>query len=272
LTLAVGACTGVAARPYADRVPPGYSEARPAPLVLLLHGYTMSGAIQESYFAMGAATDRLGHLLAMPDGRTDSLGNRFWDAGPCCGDARSGDDDVTYLLAVLDDMAERYAVDAERVYAVGFSNGGFMAHRLACEHPERFAGIASFAGTTWAEPDACDARGAVDVLQIHGTADDIIRYDGQATPDAEGLTYASAEATVGYWASVNGCDAALVEGSDRRDLDADAAGDETVTLGHTCPDARAALWRMDGTTHLPTLRTPAWGDGILGWLTTPPTP
>jgi polyhydroxybutyrate depolymerase len=238
--------------------------------VLLLHGYTMSGHAQEAYFAMGAATDRLGYLLAMPDGRIDRAGERYWGAGPCCASDPSDADDVAYLTSVLDDMAARYAIDAERVYVVGFSNGGFMAHRLACELPDRVAGVASFAGTTWPDPADCGARGAVDVLQIHGTADDIVRYEG--APSSEPFSYASAEATVRYWAAVNGCEPERVEDGERADLDDDVAGDETALSRHACTGARAELWRMEGTDHVPKLRTPAWGDRILAWLSAAQTP
>jgi polyhydroxybutyrate depolymerase len=265
--MTAAACSGVAARPYDDRVPPMYTDDDPAPLVLLLHGYTMSGAEQEAYFAMGDATDRLGYLLAMPDGRKDKDGQRFWDAGPCCEFSRPpGEEDVAYLLAVLDDMASRYTVDAERVYVVGFSNGGFMAHRLACEHPDRFAGIASFAGTTWLDPAACGASAPMDVLQIHGTADEIVPYEGLPTPDAEGWTCASAEGVSDHWATVNGCGAPLTASSDRFDLDADVEGAETAALRRACDGPRSELWRMEGSPHVPPLRAPAWGDGILAWL------
>lgn len=55
-------------------------------------------------------------------------------------------DDVAYVDAVLDLLAREYAVDASRVYASGFSNGGGMTSRLALERHDRFAAIAAAAG------------------------------------------------------------------------------------------------------------------------------
>jgi polyhydroxybutyrate depolymerase len=40
---------------------------------------------------------------------------------------------VAYLGAVIDDVAAHYTVDPKRFFVIGHSNGGFMAHRLACE-------------------------------------------------------------------------------------------------------------------------------------------
>jgi polyhydroxybutyrate depolymerase len=55
-------------------------------------------------------------------------------------------DDVAFVDAVLDLLATQYAVDASRIYASGFSNGGGMTSRLALERYDRFASVAAAAG------------------------------------------------------------------------------------------------------------------------------
>jgi polyhydroxybutyrate depolymerase len=42
-----------------------------------------------------------------------------------------GDDDVLFVSNILDDLQKNYCVDAHRIYATGFSNGGGMTTLLA---------------------------------------------------------------------------------------------------------------------------------------------
>ena len=50
-------------------------------------------------------------------------------------------DDVAFLTLLVADVAKAYAVDPNRVYAAGHSNGGIMALRLACEASDVFAAV-----------------------------------------------------------------------------------------------------------------------------------
>ena len=61
------------------------------------------------------------------------------------------------MRAVVADVQRRYSVDPQRVYATGMSNGGMLAHRLACEAADVFAGIAAVAGTDVAAMAALQA-------------------------------------------------------------------------------------------------------------------
>ena len=140
----------VAARPYEVDLPAGYDPAKPAPLLLLLHGYGDRGAsLASTRWNVAAAATPRGMLLARPNGTADSHGSRFWNATDACCDFESkAIDDVGYLTAVIDDVAAHYRVDPKRVWALGLSNGGFMAHRLACDAADRFAAVVSVSGAT----------------------------------------------------------------------------------------------------------------------------
>ena len=62
------------------------------------------------------------------------------NAGSCCGSAVSqGVDDVGFVNAMIDAVDAAYCVDPKRVYAAGFSNGGMLSNRLACELGDRVA-------------------------------------------------------------------------------------------------------------------------------------
>ncbi len=144
--------------PVTVHVPPGYDPAEPAPLLMFLHGYG-PGVTGEEH---GASTefpqwaDKLGFLSVYPDGTADSEGILFWNAtDACCDFDGSGIDDSGYLRDLIESIIDELAVDTDRIYVVGASAGGFMAHRLACDHADLIAAIASVAGATWADPTMC---------------------------------------------------------------------------------------------------------------------
>jgi len=191
----------VAARPYDLHEPPQAKD--PAPLVVLLHGYGASGATQAAYLGIANATDAQGMLLAIPDGTPNALNKRFWNAtDACCAGRRTDVDDSAYLRAIVADVAAHHAVDPSRVYFVGHSNGGFMSYRMACDHADVVAAIVSLEAATWADAARCKPATAVSVLEIHGTGDRLIKYDGGTNI---GKRYPGAEQTAKTWAGEDGC-------------------------------------------------------------------
>ncbi len=256
-------------RPAQVLRPSDYDPDRAWPLVVLLHGFGASGLLQDAYVGVSTHLDELGFVLLRPDGTLPPGGSRYWNATEaCCAFGDSDVDDVAYLNALVAEVSETHHIDAGRVYVFGHSNGGFMALRLACETPGTFAAVASLAGATVIDPDDCPADGPpVSVLQIHGTADDTIFYDG-GTISVARAEYPSALETVRTHAAKAGCDAdGYVEG-ERLDLDAGIEGIDTDTLVWTagCPDdVDMALWTIDGGDHIP----PLSGQGtpqLLAWL------
>ena len=115
-------------RSFSVHVPPSYKEAEPAPVVVLLHGYTSSGAWAEDYMEFEPLSDQEGFLYVYPDGTLDCLNppNRFWNAtNACCNFCGKSVDDVGFLSGVLDELEAEFTVDTDRIYFVGHSNGGF---------------------------------------------------------------------------------------------------------------------------------------------------
>ena len=87
------------------RVPSGYDAATPTPLIVLLHGYTSSGAGQDTYMNVSALADTYGFIMVAPDGTQETGGNqsRFWNASSaCCNFFESKVDDVAYLAGLID--------------------------------------------------------------------------------------------------------------------------------------------------------------------------
>lgn len=257
-------------RPVTVHIPASYDAQQPAPLLILLHGYSTSGKEHESYFRLGPAADARGFVYASPDGTIDRQGNRFWNAtDTCCDFDKSGVDDVAYLAGVIAEIQASLAIDPKRIYVLGHSNGGFMAHRLACDEAEVIATIVSLAGATYADPADCSPRTPVSVVQIHGTADDTIKYEGGTIPGSP--PYPGAEATAQTWAAYDGCDEPSTPLDAKVDVDADLASttdpaETTVAVWQGCTSgATVQLWTIPDGGHAPTIAS-SFADTILAFL------
>jgi polyhydroxybutyrate depolymerase len=240
-------------RPYKSHVPTGYDPGKPTPLLVMLHGYASSGAQHEAYYQFIPLSDEHGFLYAYPDGTKDTITLQFWNAtDACCNIFGSSVDDVAYLTAVIDDMSQRYNVDPKRIFFVGHSNGGFMSHRMACDRSSRIAAIVAQAGDNWKDVSKCKPTEPVAVLQIHGTSDPTIKYDGgQNAPQGP---YPSAHASIGSWVTLNGCSATADTSAPAIDITSDIAGNETTKEQYpNCKGGAAELWTMMNAVHQPTL-------------------
>lgn len=266
---AAAAAALVSTRLYETTVPRDYSDARSWPLVVLLHGYGASAGAQDLLFGLGREAGRLGYLLALPDGTVDSTGKRFWNAtDACCDFARAGVDDVGYVDAIIDDVSARYAVDPRRIFLIGHSNGGFMAHRMACDRSNRIAAIVSLAGATQNVASRCAPSEPVSVLQVHGTADATIDYNGGVNG---GAAYPGAATTVARWATYNRCSSTRTAGASI-DIDMNLEGAETTVERHDgCMGGAAELWTITGGSHAPGFNA-QWSNLALAWLLAHPKP
>lgn len=248
------------------KVPANYDAGTPTPLVVLLHGYTSSGASQDSYMGFSDLVDSYGFLFVAPDGNREPGGdeNRFWNASEaCCDFFKTAVDDSAYIKHIIETVQADYNVDPARIFLIGHSNGGFMSYRLAYDYSGTIAAIASLAGANHVEEREAPAE-PVHVLQIHGTADGTIDYNGA---DIQGNRYPSAEQTVKRWAAYNGCS---TEGSARelRDLEASIDGYESSALvfKQGCKTGGSSeLWTIAGGSHVPDL-SETFSAQVIEWL------
>lgn len=247
-------------------IPEGYDPETPAPLVVLLHGYAATGLLQEIYLRLRPLADELGFLYAYPDGTTDRVGLHFWNAtDACCDEFGSGVDDSTYLKKLIRTIRSQCSVDKRRIGLIGHSNGGFMAYRMACDHAKLISSIASFAGATYENPDDCEPSEPVHVLQVHGTLDDRIFYDGGRL---FGTAYPGAEESTEIWADYNGCAIEPVDADRRMNSVRNVAGRETVltTIGARCEEGGSSeLWTIRRGAHIPMI-TPEFREALAGWV------
>lgn len=243
-------------RPAEVLLPSDYDPAVPHPLVMVLHGYGASGRLQAGFLGLVERVEADGIIMVMPDGTIDGTGRRHWQARTCCGEGGAPVDDVGYLVGLVEEAAATWNVDRQRVFAIGHSNGGFMAFDLACLAADTFTGIVSLAGSAGIAGLDCPGAGRVAVLDVHGTLDDTILYDGAPW-------HLGAEASANLWAERNGCGLA-VEGAPL-DLLAALPGAETAVREWSDCDRPVGLWTLLGEGHVPQF-TEAFGVETLRWL------
>jgi poly(3-hydroxybutyrate) depolymerase len=146
-------------------------------LIVALHSLFHDGTEPKREWGFDALAATHGFAVAYPDGVSMS-----WNAGSCCeAAAATGVDDVGWLRSLIAHLAEHYPVDRRRVYLVGFSNGGMLAYRYACEYGDELAGVGVVAGSV--QVASCLPPAPVNVVAIHGLADLHTPYDGLAWSD-----------------------------------------------------------------------------------------
>jgi polyhydroxybutyrate depolymerase len=171
-------------------------------LVFVLHGVFGNGFDMESSTGFDAQADRLGWIVAYPDGVLDG-----WDAfgsGPTWG-RHPGADDVSFISATIDRLEATDRIDSDRVYVTGLSRGAMMSYRLGCELSARVAAIAPVSGNmATADGSAqvpCNLDRPVSVLAIHGTADGMIPIAGGRTD----ILFSPFADVIARWRALDSC-------------------------------------------------------------------
>lgn len=190
-------------REYILYVPRSYNGSAHVPLMLDFHPLSSSASYQRNNSGTAAVADREGVIVAYPQGI-----NNAWNIGPCCTRERTVDD-VAFARAVVEQVSARACVDDRRVYATGFSNGGGMSYKLACDAADIFAAAAP-AAFDMIEEMACTPSRPVSVFAHRGRRDFIVPYNGgPSTPPTayrlDPITFLGAEGSFSRWGQLNNC-------------------------------------------------------------------
>jgi polyhydroxybutyrate depolymerase len=183
-------------------VPQSYDPTKGTMLVLNFHGFTSNAAEQVILTGMNPVADAKNFVVAYPDG----IGNG-WNAGDCCTELQPvGVNDVQFVKDLLALLESEYCVDPSRVFSTGFSNGGFFSHMLACDMADVFAAVAPVSGVLGIPTDQCQPSRPVPVLDMHGTADPVVPYDGgPALKLVPGIVFMGVPETMTFWRGVDSC-------------------------------------------------------------------
>ena len=199
-------------RAYLVHIPTGYRSDQPAPVVFAFHGGGGNMQLQAGdNYGLVDKSDSAGFIAVFPNGYSRLPGGKLatWNAGTCCAQARDeGIDDVGFVRAIWDKLPTLVAVDRQRVYATGMSNGGMMSYRLACEMTDVFKAIAPVAGTD--NTLQCKPSRPISVLHIHAQDDDHVLFNGGAGEAAfkdpkKVADFVSVPETISRWTQRNQC-------------------------------------------------------------------
>lgn len=164
-------------RSYKVHVPTGYDCTQPAPLLVCLHGFQQTGVMfcvngtaGENVGSFVEKSDEEGFVLLIPTGDTAPGPDSAWNDGAL---TQGDTDDVALMRALVAEVSSHVNIDPDRIYATGFSNGGFMSLSLACNAADIFSAVAAAAGGIFS---ACAPSEPVSVLTIHGVDDPTIPY------------------------------------------------------------------------------------------------
>jgi polyhydroxybutyrate depolymerase len=184
---------GGVTRNYRLFLPTGYVNATsPLPLLINIHGKTSSSSEHESYtnFKNLANTDNF--VVVYPNS-TVIQGITQWNVN----NAENSSQDVQFISELIDYMTANYNINANRVYVVGFSNGGLMTSRLACEISNKIAAIGTVeGGMNYNIYNECNPQHPMPYLNIHGTNDTPVPYYGNGT-------MVPVEDVINYWKNYN---------------------------------------------------------------------
>ena len=233
-------CTGMTAQPLDSEwtitvgslqrkarvhVPTSYDPIARTPVVINIHGRTGWAQQQANLSRAIAKSDAEGFIVIHPEGTGSPTA---WNAGGgCCDPAAANNvDDSGFISQLIDEAAARLCVDADRVYVMGLSNGGYLAHRLACEHADKIAAIGPVAGVI--SMPTCNPTRPMPMMIVHGTADSIVQYSWEAQ-------------TVNFWKVTNGCTTEAVTFTN--------GAASCVTHGGCTDGADVVMCTLDGVGH-----------------------
>ena len=231
----------------------------PAPLLILLHSASTSGAHQENYMHLGPIAKKNGLIYIAPDGTVNPEGKRFWNASKsCCNKYKEEVDDVAYINSLIDEINAKTPVDPKRIYLIGHSNGAFMSFTYACK-TNKVAAIVAIAGAMDTESD-CTPSTPVSLLNIHGTADKTIKIEGGLLNN---FSYTSAKSTVTRVALLNKCYSPAIS---KIDFEPTIKGPETTVINYSCnTHTHLQYWKIAKGSHSPKL--PAnFADQVISFL------
>lgn len=186
-------------RTYALHTPTVASGSHPLPLVVALHGSGMQGKEMADKTALNKLADQAGFVVVYPDGLKQK-----WNVS-----GKSTEDNVAFVHALIHQVQQTRAIDQQRIYVVGLSNGGILAQKLACEDPSGIAAIATVAASL---PDQfaahCQTQQPISLLMVNGTADTVVPWQGGADPAVRigrNLSIPSITWVLNFWQQHNAC-------------------------------------------------------------------
>jgi polyhydroxybutyrate depolymerase len=198
---------GMQPRTYYLRIPSQYSAATSVPLLLALHSRSMNAKTIFADSQILSSAETLNFIVAGLNGSIYEDASS-WNAGNCCTNATTyQENDLLFASTVIDFVTSKYSIDKSRVWAMGHSNGGMMAYRLACDLSDKVTAIAVVTGAL--VDDSCNPAKPVSTLHIHGNLDPTVPFHGGGKFETPSIFHSVQE-----MANKNSCTGSPKESSD----------------------------------------------------------
>jgi polyhydroxybutyrate depolymerase len=211
-------------RLYRIHIPPSYNDGNPIPLVIALHGMPQNSKFFMEYTELNEKADEEGFIVVYPNGGTDisyilerlKLSGNFeyyWN----CWDGEDIDD-LGFIRNLIESLKSDYNIDENRIYITGFSNGGYMTHRIGAELSDVIAAIAPVGGSIggqwkfWSSTEdfpfyICpEPENPLSVIIFHGRDDPYVRYEGLINIRTNETVLCSVNESLSFWVEHNNCD------------------------------------------------------------------
>ena len=235
-------------RSYDLHVPASYQAGSLVPLLVALHGRSGSAARMEELTDFNLRADQYGFMVVYPETMRAT-----WNYLHGISGYQPRPNDSEFLLGLVETLAGEYSIDTDRVYVAGISNGGYMAQRLACYAPERFAGFASVAaGGYGAMALDCKEYSPVNILYIHGTEDALVPWQGLQIENANGnqeLVAMSITDSLKFWSRRNHCGQDVLRQQLPQGGDSPGTSVQFLTARECRADAEVSLYAVIGGGH-----------------------
>lgn len=183
-------------RTFLIHLAPSYGK-QPQAIVINYHGYNNTAQRTAQRTNMGAVADESGFIVIYPQGVDNPPS---WNAGIGSFGPTGDADDVQFTRDLISYLEHNYCVDAHRIYVTGYSLGGGMAYRIACELSNQIAAFATVAGAFYRIPGGCNLSRPVPLLEIHGQADQFAPYNGNTF-----MGMSAVQAYLNFWLERDKC-------------------------------------------------------------------
>lgn len=249
-------------RSYYVYAPASARNGQPAPMVIAFHGGGGGAEVFVQRMGLRQMADRYGMVLVVPQGLgRKRAGRGSWNAQSMSAGGyaeNAGVDDVGFVNALLSNVPGSYAIDRNRIFAMGFSKGGMMAYRAACVLRGQISAVAVVSATV--SSANCPNPQGVSVLHIHGTSDQNVPFNGGVgAMTAAANDWPPVRRGLGFFTSANQCSGApetVRVSSDTSCTVSRCGNGETVQLclvqggGHAWPGAQPAKWQINRNVHV----------------------
>ena len=151
---------------------PRHSPGTPMPLLIAFHGGGGAGEAFPQQAQFEALAEEEGFMIAFPQGDLAPGNEGEWQLNTRPNERH----DIKFIEMLIKEISERHALDAKRIYATGYSLGSMFIYEVACQLSDRFAAVASHAGTMPKSPADCNPQRHLPIMHLHGADDSLIAY------------------------------------------------------------------------------------------------